>query len=56
VVYASFPPPVQQQPQSPYSILFGEVEAENAKKNQFGMVKLSPAPEITGQEDALFLD
>lgn len=49
-------PLVKQQPPSPYSILFDEVPAESAEKNQFGMVKACPAPEMTGHEQALFLD
>lgn len=49
-------PPVQQQPPSPYSILFDDLSVENPGKNQFGMVKACPAPEITGHEEALFLD
>jgi hypothetical protein len=49
-------PLVQRQAPSPYSILFDEVPAGNLEKNQFGMVKACPAPEMTGHEDALFLD
>eukprot|EP00746_Dinoflagellata_sp_MGD_P161835 gnl/MRDRNA2_/MRDRNA2_89121_c0_seq1.p1 gnl/MRDRNA2_/MRDRNA2_89121_c0~~gnl/MRDRNA2_/MRDRNA2_89121_c0_seq1.p1 ORF type:complete len:624 (-),score=125.05 gnl/MRDRNA2_/MRDRNA2_89121_c0_seq1:384-2255(-) len=49
-------PPVQQLPPSPYSILFDDVVVENPEKNQFGMVKACFAPEMTGHEDALFLD
>lgn len=49
-------PPVQQQPPSPYSILFDDLSVENPGKNQFGMVKACPAPQITGHEEALFLD
>jgi len=38
---------------SPYSILFDEVEKPT---KQSDMVKACPPPEVTGHEDALFLD
>jgi len=50
------PPAAQQQLMSPYSILFDEVSMDKTEKNQFGMVKACPPPEITGHEDAIFLD
>jgi len=49
-------PEVQQQALSPYSILFDEVSVKKGEKNEFGMVKACPPPEITGHEEVLFLD
>lgn len=55
---APTPQAAKQQPLSPsqYSILFDEVPVEKTEKNNFGMSKACPPPEITGHEDALFLD
>jgi len=46
-------PVVKEQSMSPYSILFDEVEQP---PEQVDTAKACPPPEITGQEDALFLD
>jgi hypothetical protein len=43
----------QSESLSPYSILFDEVEQP---PKQVDVAKACPPPEITGQEDALFLD
>jgi len=51
----SAPVAPQQQPLSPYSILFDEVSLEKPDK-QLSMVMACPAPEITGHEEVLFLD
>jgi len=46
-------PMAKEQSLSPYSILFDEVEKP---PKQSEMVKRPVSPEITGHEDALFLD